>query len=325
MLRVKRHTLYIKNEFKKEVMLNTFKIGHYTDIENGTGCSVILPPQNNICSASALGASPGTREYALLQPDKKIESINALVLTGGSAFGLNAADGVVQELESQKTGYKTSFGVVPIVPAAVIFDLNIGNGAIRPGILEGKTALNNARFNNSQSGSIGAGTGATVGKWAGLDHAMKGGLGIAQIQHGNLKACAVLVVNSVGDIIDKGGKIIAGAQKKGHFLAEKDSKKRWGEPVLGLAENTVLCAVLTNASISKQQANYLAGRAHFGISHRIIPSHTTYDGDVVFVMASKEIETSIDVLSAITIEAIEKAILNAVDNAESLFGIPSAK
>ncbi len=304
-------------------MLNTFKIGHYTDIENGTGCTVILPPDNNVCSAAAMGASPGTREYALLQPDKKIESVTGLVLTGGSALGLNSASGIVQELESQNKGYKTSFGVVPIVPAAVIFDLNIGNGAIRPGNEQGKLAVKNAIVKNNQSGNIGAGTGATVGKWAGLDYAMKGGLGIAQIEHGKLKACAVLVVNSVGDIIDKNGKIIAGAQKDGKFLAKNDPKKRWGEPILGLAENTVLCAVLTNAALTKQQANYLAGRAHFGISKRIIPSHTSYDGDVAFVLASGEVETSIDILAAITIEAVEHAILNAVKNAKSLFGIPA--
>ena len=306
-------------------MLNTFKIGHYTDSMNGTGCSVILPPNYVVSSACAMGASPGTREYALLQPDKKIESINALVLTGGSAFGLNAADGVIQELEKEKKGYETSFGVVPIVPAAVIFDLNIGNGAIRPGSKEGKIALKNARFNNNHSGNIGAGTGATVGKWAGLDYAMKGGLGVAQIQHGDLKACAVLVVNSVGDITDRNGKIIAGAQKDGRFIAEDNQKKRWGEPIVGLAENTVLCAVLTNASLSKQQANYIACRTHFGISHRIIPSHTSYDGDVAFVMATKEVETSIDILAAITIEAVEQAILNAVQNAGPLLGIPAIK
>ncbi|KAA3610348.1 MAG: peptidase S58 family protein [Calditrichaeota bacterium] len=306
-------------------MLKTFKVGHYTDSKNGTGCSVILPPAKVVCSAYAMGASPGTREYALLQPDKKIESISALVLTGGSAFGLNAASGVVEELESQNIGYQTNFGIVPIVPSAVIFDLNIGNGAIRPGVQEGKLALNNARFDNYQSGNIGAGTGATVGKWSGLDNAMKGGLGVAQIEHGTLKACAVLVVNSVGDVIDNNGRILAGAQINGKFVAENDHKKRWGEPVLGLVENTVLCAVLTNAVLSKQQANYLAGRAHFGISRRIIPSHTSYDGDVSFVLASGEVETTIDILSAITIEAVEQAVINAVKNAESVFGIPSYK
>jgi len=306
-------------------MLNVFKIGHYTDINNVTGCTVILPTKEIVSSASAMGASPGTREYALLQPDKKIESINALVLTGGSAFGLNAADGVVRELEVQKIGYQTNFGVVPIVPAAVIFDLNVGNGSVRPGNKEGKLALENAQLNNGQSGNIGAGTGATVGKWAGLEKAMKGGLGVAQIQHGKLKACAVLVVNSVGDIVDQKGKIIAGAQNEDHFIATNDPKKRWGEPILGLAENTVLCAILTNAILTKQQANYLASRAHFGISRRIVPSHTSYDGDVAFVMATKEVETTIDVLSAITIEAVEQAILNAVQNAETLVGIPGLK
>jgi L-aminopeptidase/D-esterase-like protein len=302
-------------------MLSSFKIGHYTDKKNGTGCTVIIPPNNNVCSAVALGASPGTREYALLQPDKKIESINALVLTGGSAFGLNAVTGVVEELEAREKGYQTPFGIVPIVPAAVIFDLSIGNGKIRPGLSEGKMALQNARFNNFKSGNIGAGTGATVGKWAGLEHAMKGGLGVAQIEHSNLKVCAVLIVNSVGDIIENDGKIIAGARKEGNFIAEDNPKKRWGEPILGLAENTVLCAILTNAILTKQQANYLAGRAHFGISKRIVPSHTSYDGDVAFVIASNDVETNIDTLTAITIEAVEQAILNGIKNAGTLLGV----
>ena len=256
-----------------------------------------------------MGASPGSREYALLQPNQKIEAINALLLTGGSAFGLSAADGVVQELESQKIGYKTPFALVPIVPGAVIFDLNIGNGKIRPGKEQGRIAVKEARFNNSQSGTIGAGTGATVGKWAGLDCAMKGGLGVSEMQYGDLKVAAVLVVNSVGDIIDRNGNIIAGAQKQRKFLAQDNPKKRWEEPALGPAENTVLCAVLTNAALTKQQANYLAGRAHFGIAKRIIPSHTSYDGDIAFVMAGNEVESTIDLLAAVTIKAVEEAIL----------------
>ena len=304
-------------------MLEKFKIGHYTDLENGTGCTVIIPPENSVCAASAMGASPGSREYALLQPDKKIQSVNALLLTGGSAFGLNAAAGIVHQLEKENIGYQTSYGVVPIVPAAVIFDLNVGNGSVRPGFNEGIEAVQNAAFNISYSGNIGAGTGATVGKWAGLENAMKGGLGVAQSEHGALKACAVLVVNSVGDILNNDGQILAGAQKNKSFFAQSDSKKRWGEPVVGLAENTVLCAILTNAKLSKQQAHYVAGRAHFGIAKRIIPSHTSYDGDIAFVMATGEYEASVDTVCSVAIDAIERAIVAAVINAQKLFSIIS--
>lgn len=306
-------------------MLNLFKIGHYTDKQNGTGCTVILTPEETVCSAYAFGASPGTREYALLQPDKKLQSINALLLTGGSAFGLAAANGVVEELEKKKQGYQTPWALVPIVPAAVIFDLNVGSASVRPGVEQGKIAVQKAIYNNSASGNVGAGTGATVGKWAGLDKAMKGGLGIHQAQFGDLKVCSLIVLNSVGDILDKSNMIIAGAHNKNGFLAEKNPYRRLGEPAPGFGENTVLCAVMTNALITKQQAYYLAKRAHFGLAKRIVPSHTSFDGDVSFVLSKGETEVNIDTLSALIIEAVEEAILNAVSSAEKLFDIPSAR
>ena len=306
-------------------MLSQFKIGHYTDLKNGTGCTVIVPPENNVCSAVALGASPGTREFALLQPDKKIQSINALLLTGGSAYGLNAATGIMHSLESRGIGYQTNFGVVPIVPGAVIFDLNVGNGKVRPGPEEGIKALDDARFNNNDCGCIGAGTGATVGKWSGLDNAMKGGLGVARIEHGDLKACAVVVLNSVGDITDKNGNLIAGAYKDNHFLAEQNNRLRWGQPVAGLAENTILTAVLINAGCSKQTAHYLAHRAHLGIAQRVVPSHTSYDGDVAFVVSTNTIAAPVDTVSSMIVEVVQNAILAAVINAETLFNIPSVK
>jgi L-aminopeptidase/D-esterase-like protein len=304
-------------------MLKQFKIGHYSDTKNGTGCSVILPPEGNICSAAVMGASPGTRELALLQPDKKIQGIHALLLTGGSAFGLNAASGIVDELEQKKMGYKTAYGVVPIVPAAVIFDLNVGDGSIRPGPTEGRFALKNSSFENFESGNIGAGTAATIGKWAGLEYAMKGGFGVSQVEHGELKACAAIVLNSVGDVISKNGQILAGAYKNGAFMALNNPQSRWGEPVVGLVENTVLCAIMTNAQINKQQAAYLAGRGHLGIAQRIQPSHTSFDGDVVFVMSTSKVSVSLDTAASVIIESVGNAIFEAVKNARSLFGIKS--
>jgi L-aminopeptidase/D-esterase-like protein len=304
-------------------MLSSFKIGHYTDRENGTGCTVIVPPKENICSAYAFGASPGTREYALLQPDKKLQSVNALVLTGGSAFGLNAASGVVEELESKGIGYQTPWALVPIVPAAVIYDLNIGSSSTRPGVLQGKAAYKDAVTHNHSSGNVGAGTGATIGKWSGLENAMKGGLGIYQEEHNGLKVCALVVLNSVGDITNKQNKIVAGARFKNGFLAEKRPFSPLSELKAGENENTVLCAILSNAIITKQQANYIAKRAHLGLARRITPSHTSFDGDVSFVLAHGQVAADIDRLAFLTIEAIEGAILNAVNSAETLFGIPS--
>ncbi|MCB0284224.1 MAG: P1 family peptidase [Calditrichaeota bacterium] len=306
-------------------MLNIFKIGHYTDLQNGTGCTVIIPPAENVSAAVAMGASPGSREYALMQPDKKIQSISALLLTGGSAYGLAAATGVVDALEAQGIGYKTGFGIVPIVPAAVIFDLNIGNGKIRPGHREGEAAVKAACYNNIENGNVGAGTGALVGKWAGMDSAMKGGLGIGQVEHGVLKTSAVAVVNAVGDIINKNGEILSGAVKDGQFLASSDPKKRWGAPAVGLAENTMLIAVLTNARINKQNAAYLAQRGHLGITRRTDPSHTSFDGDTAFVISSNEVEAPLDTISAVVIEAVENAIIDAVVSADPLFNFPSVK
>ncbi len=307
-------------------MLSQFKIGHYTNSDSATGCTVILPPDDVVASASVRGASPGTRELELLSPKRKISSIQALLLTGGSAFGLNAAQGVVEYLEERNIGYKTHYGIVPIVPAAVIFDLNIGDAKVRPTAADARLAAENAKYNNRMMGNIGAGTGATVGKWNGIERAMKGGLGISEITHGALKVAVVAVVNAVGDVIDKNGKILAGAiDVNNRFIANDNPHIRWGKPDVGLVENTVLCAVMTNAAVSKQQAHYLADRAHNGIARRIDPAHTSYDGDVTFVLAKPEKDADIDVISSMTVEAVEIAILEAVKNADPVFGFKSYK
>jgi len=300
-------------------MLNAFKIGHYTDTQNATGCTVIVPPAGNVTSAIAKGASPGTREYALMMPDKKIKTIHALVLTGGSAFGLDAASGVMHELERQGTGYKTPFAVVPIVPAAVIYDLFLGDSRVRPGHKEGIAALNAASFQNEACGAIGAGTGATVGKWAGLDSAMKGGFGIASASFEGCLVSAALVVNSVGDVLKSNGEILAGAIDSKHaFIAAKNPLFRLRPPQISMAENTVLCAVMTNARMDKQGAQYLAERAHFGIARRVAPSHTSYDGDIAFVMSSNKVQAETDTVAALIIMAVERAIERAIRAARTI-------
>jgi L-aminopeptidase/D-esterase-like protein len=305
-------------------MLDRFKIGHYTDKSNGTGCTVIFPPEETIVSASVRGASPGTRELALLSPERKLNHINALMLTGGSAFGLSAAQGVVEFLEKKNLGYQTKYGVVPIVPAAVIFDLNIGNPSVRPTAENAWEASKQARYNNDESGCVGAGTGATVGKWNGIACAMKAGIGMASISHGDLEVTALTVVNSVGDIIDRKGNILAGAIDDSHrFIANDDSKKHWGNPAVGMAENTVLAVIMTNAIMNKQQVYYLAERAHYGIARRIEPSHTSYDGDITFVLAFPGVKIAIDSVSAIAVHAVEESIIDAVKKAEKMSGILS--
>jgi len=305
-------------------MLDKFKIGHYTDKTHATGCTVIFPPEGTIASASVKGASPGTRELALLSPERKLNHINALMLTGGSAFGLSAAQGVVEFLEGQNLGYQTNYGIVPIVPAAVIFDLNIGDPSIRPIPENAWEASRQAGFNNDASGCVGAGTGATVGKWSGIEYAMKGGIGLASISHGDLKVTAMTVVNSVGDILNREGNILAGAlDESQHFKAVNNSKIRWGDPAVGMAENTVLSVIMTNAKIDKQQAYYLAEHAHYGIARRIEPSHTSYDGDIAFMMALPKVKVAIDTVSVMAVHAVEDSIINAVRKAEKLFNMLS--
>jgi len=305
-------------------MLSQFKIGHYTNKQAGSGLTVILPPPDNIASACARGASPGTRELSLLEPGKKIKEIHALLLTGGSAFGLGAAQGIIETLSAVNIGHFTEYGVVPIVPAAVIFDKNIGANNFYPGPQEAANAVKSAVYNNRQTGSIGVGTGATLGKWNGINSAMKGGLGLAEIEHGAIKVTALTVVNAVGDILDMNNDILAGAiSADGKFIAGSGRAARRSSPKVGLAENTVLTVVMTNARINKLQAFFIAERAHFGIARRIEPSHTSYDGDVSFVLSSPEVECNIDILAGMAVEVVEYSIIKGINKAEGLFGVKS--
>jgi len=302
-------------------MISSFKIGHYTDKENITGCTVILCPRDTVASCYVSGSSPGSRELALLDPVRKMNTVHALLLSGGSAFGLNAAAGVVQYLEENKIGYETHFGMIPIVPAAVIYDLNIGNSQVRPTAENAYQACEEASDKFELQGSIGAGTGATVGKWSGIHNAMKGGLGISVLNYNDIFIQAVSVVNAVGDIVDEDGKIVAGAiDKSGNFFAAGNPAKRWEAPEVGFSENTVLSAILTSANLNKLEANILARRAQNGLARAIIPASTSYDGDVIFCLASGSSRINPDILSELAIEAVRKSIIAGVLNAMSLGG-----
>jgi len=303
-----------------------FKIGHYTDRENITGCTVILMPENTIGSCYIAGSAPGTREIALLAPERKISSINAVLLTGGSAFGLNAAQGVVQFLENQKIGYITNYGLVPIVPTAVIFDLNIGNSKIRPIAENAYAACQSASLDNNEQGNIGAGTGATVGKWSGIENAMKSGLGIAQLESNNVWVKAISVVNAVGDVISEKGEILAGAKKKdNHFFAEDNRKIRFQPPEVGFSENTVLSVILTNAKIDKLQAYIISKKSFNGIARAVIPANTNYDGDIIFTFSNQQSELIFDVVVEMATEVARLSIINAVKYSSSLGGFPGYK
>ncbi len=303
--------------------MGKFKIGHYTNLEQGTGCTVILCPAGTRASGYARGASPGTREFALLSPFRKVEEVNAIFLTGGSAFGLDAAAGVMRYLAENNQGYETPLRKIPIVPAAVIYDLVVGDSQAYPTPENAYQACLEARSDVHQQGTIGAGTGATVGKWAGLPFAMKSGIGMSTYQLDELWVEVLAVVNPVGDIVEADGTIVAGAQQAGKFLAKNEPARRWKVNGLNFGQNTILIVIMTNALLSKIQLYYVAERAHNGIVRAVIPAHTTYDGDIVFALSQPRIKCDIDQVTEIAIETTRLSIIQAVKTAKPLGGIPA--
>ena len=229
-----------------------FKVGHYTDTDALTGCTVILCPPKTRASCEVRGSSPGTREVALLAPDKTMQEVHAVLFTGGSAFGLAAADGVMKWLEEHKVGYETPWVKVPIVPTAVVFDLNVGKSTTRPDADAGYKACQDASSGTIEEGNVGAGTGTTVGKWNGVEYWMKGGFGTTARTIGDLVVGAAAVVNAVGDIIDENGKILAGARSShGEFYGNQDSLRVFARGKVLERTNTTLVVVATNANFNK--------------------------------------------------------------------------
>ena len=299
-----------------------FRIGHYTNRRGLTGCTVILCPPNTIGGCDVRGNSPASRETPLLAADKAMQEIHAVVLSGGSAFGLAAADGVMEYLESRRIGYRTPWARIPIVAAAAIFDLNIGSAHTRPDRRQAIRACQSARRNNRSQGNVGAGTGATVGKWAGADYRMKGGLGLSSIESGKLIVGCIAVVNCVGDVVERDGSVLAGARSSdGIFLGEGDRFRKFRSHRILAKTNTTLIVLVTNAAPSKVGVNRLAQRAHDGMARAIVPVHTSYDGDVSFALASNEINDSFDHLAEIGAEATAEAIPSAVRHSRTVGGV----
>jgi L-aminopeptidase/D-esterase-like protein len=308
-----------------------FSIGHYTDSDALTGCTVILCPSSTVGSCDIRGSSPATRETALLAPDKTMQEVHAVLLTGGSAFGLSAADGVMKYLQEHNIGYQTPWVKVPIVPAAAIFDLNIGDVSVRPTAESGYKACVSARGNNDEQGNVGAGTGATVGKWAGAEHRMRGGFGVSTVERERVTVGCVAVVNSVGDVVDAGGRVLAGARKpSGGFFGDTDPVRILARAAVSTQTNTTLVCLATNARLSKVQVHRLSQRAHDGMARAITPTHTSYDGDLVFALArqknggqaSGNVDADFDLVAELGAEATAQAIRNAVKHAKSAGGVP---
>jgi L-aminopeptidase/D-esterase-like protein len=304
------------------------KVGHYTDKRAVTGCTVVLCEQGAVAGVDISGSSPGTRETDLLRPGNLVEKVQAIVLSGGSAFGLDVATGVMKYLEEKGCGHETSAGRVPIVPAAIIYDLNIGDCKIRPGANEGYQVCLDATNTGVAEGCVGAGTGATVGKTLGIKRAVKSGLGTAsQKIAGDIVVAALMVVNAVGDVIEPGtGKILAGPRKPGEsgFLSTSELwKGELKETVPPF--NTVIGVVATDAKLSKVEASKVARIAQVGIARTIDPCHTMYDGDALFALSSGEKEADVNALGAAATEVVAEAIVRAIRKAETLAGVPAAK
>lgn len=298
------------------------KVGHFTDREKATGCTVVLLPSGTVGGCEVRGGAPGTRELALLSPYKTVPEVHAVLLAGGSAFGLAAADGVMRFLKERGIGFKTQWGIVPIVPAAVVYDLYLGSPEAFPLAENGYQACEDAKEGFFEQGNVGAGMGAIVGKWAGLEYWMKGGLGSSSLLSGKLIAGALAVVNALGDVYNEDGTVLAGAiNKEGKFLA---SFKKHGFPSgLSFFTNTTLLVVATNAKLTKLEANLLARRAQNALAQAIRPVHTSFDGDISFALATGEVDADFEFLAELTIEASKEAIRNAVRFAQCLPDVPA--
>ncbi|MGI8552929.1 MAG: P1 family peptidase [Dehalococcoidia bacterium] len=307
------------------------RVGHWTNRRAATGCTVILcPPEGAIAAADVRGGAPGTRETDLLDAGRLVRQIHAVLLSGGSAYGLDAATGVMRYLEERGTGFKMGATIVPIVSAAVIYDLGIGRGDVRPDAEAGYRACRAARARGLAQGSVGAGTGATVAKVGGPQYAIKGGLGSAsESLAGGLVVGAIVAVNAVGEIVDPiDGRIVAARRTTPDEPSDvveflRSRPRRQPEP----AANTTIAVVATNAVLSKDQAQRLATMAHAGLARTIRPSHTPADGDSVFALATGALEVpegDMLALGSLACRALERAVLRGVLRAESLAGVPSA-
>lgn len=309
------------------------EVGHDTLAERPTGCTVVLARRGAVAGADVRGGAPGTRETDLLDPSNTVQRVHALVLSGGSAFGLDAAAGVVRYLEEQGVGFDAGVAKVPIVPAAVLFDLSVGGKPhVRPNADSGYRAARSASEGPVAAGNVGAGAGATVGKIAGLARAMRGGLGSASIAlPDGLVVASLVAVNAVGDVIDPAtGQLVAGVRTAdGRALADARTLLRTGgfQPLARPGENTTIGVVATNAALDKARARKVAQMAHDGVARAIAPAHTPLDGDTIFALATGDLAGAPDLMriGALAAEAVAEAVVRAVRAAAGLPGLPAAR
>ena len=305
-------------------------IGQTENAEAATGCTVFIAPEGMRAGLDVRGGGPASRESQLLNPLMAAQSIHAIVLAGGSAYGLGTANGVMQYLEEHGIGYDTGYALVPLVAQADIYDLSVGDASVRPDAAMGYEAARAAmEAPNYRDGNYGAGCGATVGKMAGMDYCMKSGIGSYAVQLGELKVGAVVALNALGDIYDwKSGKQIAGMLSETRDgLRATDEYMRRSYAVVGnkFTGNTTICVVLTNARFDKAQLCKIAGMAHDGYARSIRPVHTSADGDSIYAVSVGELAADQDLLGSLAAEVVSEAIIRAVENAERAYGFPSLR
>ncbi len=308
-------------------------VGHFTSHERPTGCTVITASAPFVAGADVRGGAPGTREIDLLKPENRVDQVDAIFLSGGSAFGLDVSAGISRYLEERGRGFDTRVARVPIVCGAILFDLALGDPKIRPDAEAGYHAIKAARSGRIAEGNVGAGAGATVGKLLGTERAMKGGLGTWALKcPDGLRVGALAAVNSIGDVVDPStGRIIAGARRKdGKGFAETMHQLRKGyQPGSPFHGNTVLGVVATNAALTKAQCTRVAQMAQDALARCISPSHTPWDGDTVFAISTgtwnQRKEPDAGVIGALAADVLATAIVRGVVECESLEGYPAAK
>lgn len=313
------------------------EVGHATDLEALTGCTVVLCRKGATGGVDVRGGAPGTRETDLLNPLNLVEKVHAVVLAGGSAFGLDAASGVMRYLEEQGIGFDTGAAKIPIVPAAILYDLALGSAKTRPDADMGYRAVESASADSCSEGNVGAGAGATVGKIFGMKSAMKSGLGSSCVDAGGgVLVGALVAVNAFGDVVDpQNGGILAGARStqlgplhlgaQGYFANTLETMRTFtGRTVMGFAakSNTVIGVVATNAHLEKAGAAKVAQMAHDGLARVIRPAHTMLDGDTIFALSAGNKNADVTTVGAFAAEAMAEAILRAVQAAESAGGLP---
>ena len=304
------------------------EVGHCQSEEGMTGCTVIICEEGATGGVDVRGSAPGTRETDLFQSEKMVDKVHGIVLSGGSAFGLDAASGVMKYLEEKNIGLDVGVTKVPIVASAVIFDFNIGNYKIRPDFEMGYLAAKNANNQETIQGNIGCGMGATVGKILGPGNAMKSGLGSATIKLGDLVVSAIVAVNSFGDIYDfNNNSQMAGVYdyENSKLLNTIDIMKSSSKKLTFNPTNTTIGVIATNAILTKAEANKVSEMAHNGFARSINPIHTMLDGDTIFTMATNKLKSDVNLIGTLAAEAMSKAISNGVIFAESSNGLKSYK